>query len=161
MAYRPVDHNRLNALLRYEFNLDRDAEQAKYTAAHVLSSHANYQFKPYWVLSGRYAFRWANTELAGFNYHSQTHLLYARNTLDISDRFNTSLAASTRWGDGSQRYMLGLEAGAILSPQVWLALGYNLTGFEDKVLNADEYMARGLYLRLRIKFDENSLRWLQ
>ena len=44
-----------------------------------------------------------------------------------------------------------------MQDNLWVSLGFNFTGFEDKDLTTSEYTNRGLYLRLRYKFDEELL----
>jgi hypothetical protein len=51
---------------------------------------------------------------------------------------------------------LGLELGRKLSPELWLSLGYNLTGYADDELTGEEWTRQGVYLRMRARFDETS-----
>jgi len=41
---------------------------------------------------------------------------------------------------------------------VWLSLGYNFNGFDDDDFEAARYTREGLYLKLRVKFDEDTAR---
>jgi hypothetical protein len=41
---------------------------------------------------------------------------------------------------------------------LWLALGVNWSGFDDRDLVGSDYTRRGIYLRLRWKFDEDLFR---
>ena len=38
---------------------------------------------------------------------------------------------------------------------MWLSVGYNVEGFEDDDFIAADYTAKGPYLKLRMKFDQN------
>jgi hypothetical protein len=42
-----------------------------------------------------------------------------------------------------------------LQTNLWASVGFNWTGFSDKDLNESDYTAKGIYARLRFKFDEN------
>ena len=66
------------------------------------------------------------------------------------------MIGSTLWGDGRQSG-LGVELGYLLSDAVLLSIGYNLFGFHDSDLSTDEFTQRGVYLRMRMKLDEE---WL-
>jgi hypothetical protein len=56
---------------------------------------------------------------------------------------------------GSRQYALGVETGVLVMENLWLSLGYNWRGFKDRDLSGSDYTARGLYLRLRWKCDED------
>ena len=47
---------------------------------------------------------------------------------------------------------IGVEAGYLVKTNLWLSAGFNWAGFSDRDLSSD-YTARGVYLRLRYKFD--------
>ncbi|MFK7897918.1 MAG: hypothetical protein AB8G23_18945 [Myxococcota bacterium] len=51
----------------------------------------------------------------------------------------------------------GMSIGRILVDNVWVSLGYNLTGFYDPEFSASEYTAQGPYFRIRAKFDQLSV----
>jgi hypothetical protein len=43
----------------------------------------------------------------------------------------------------------------MVATNLWLTGGYNIFGFRDKDLAAEEYTAQGVYFRIRFKFDED------
>ncbi len=51
----------------------------------------------------------------------------------------------------------GLSIGRVLVDNVWVSLGYNLTGFYDPEFSSSEYTAQGPYFRIRAKFDQLSV----
>jgi hypothetical protein len=62
-----------------------------------------------------------------------------------------SLSSLTR----SRQSALGLEVGYLVKENLWLSAGYNWRGFSDADLTASEYTNSGVYMRLRLKFDED------
>jgi hypothetical protein len=40
---------------------------------------------------------------------------------------------------------------------LWVSAGYNFVGLKDRDLTANEYTSKGVYIRLRFKFDETGL----
>ena len=52
-------------------------------------------------------------------------------------------------------YASGVETGYLVMENLWLSAGYNWRGFRDRDLTGSDYTAKGLYLRLRWKFDED------
>ncbi len=57
---------------------------------------------------------------------------------------------------GTQDYSWGPSLGITPAENIWLSVGYNFDGFEDRDFEAAEYANEGVYLKLRIKFDEKT-----
>jgi opacity protein-like surface antigen len=53
-------------------------------------------------------------------------------------------------------YSYGLSVGYNMARNVWVSLGYNFSGFEDEDFTASEYTSEGLFLKYRLKFDQNT-----
>ena len=58
------------------------------------------------------------------------------------------------------QFSLGASLGRNLAQDMWVSVGYNFTGFRDPDFVAAEYTAQGPYLKLRMKFDQSSVRGL-
>ncbi|WP_338845224.1 hypothetical protein V8J88_16100 [Massilia sp. W12] len=159
LAWRPLDHNRFNALLRYENKLVRDESGAdgENYRAHIFSSHLDWHPARPWWLSGRLAAkRVRDFSLPAGQQDYSAWLLGGRLVYDVSENIDLGLLAarlSSAQG-GARQYALGIEAGYLLKENVWLSLGYNKSGFTDRDLSAADYTARGVFMRLRFKFDE-------
>lgn len=157
-AYRETETNRWNGLAKYEYKYEDDSGSLPVKrAAHILSAHASYQPDRVLVYTGRYAGKFVQEASGGLDSRSVTHLLAARVTRDLGQRWDVGVIASTLFsGDfGSRRYGLGAEAGYLLKKNLWVSAGYNFSGFKDDDLAGEDYTARGAYLRLRFKFDES------
>ena len=157
-AYRETETNRWNGLAKYEYKYEDDSGSLPVKrAAHILSTHASYQPDRVLVYTGRYAGKFVQEASGGLDSRSVTHLLAARVTRDLGQRWDIGAIASTLFsGDfGSRRYGLGAEAGYLLKKNLWVSAGYNFFGFKDDDLAGEDYTARGAYLRLRFKFDES------
>ena len=50
---------------------------------------------------------------------------------------------------------MGIEGGYLIKENLWMSLGYNFAGFSDRDLTGTDYTNRGVYVRLRYKFDED------
>jgi len=57
-------------------------------------------------------------------------------------------------------YSYGLSVGMTPARNAWISIGYNLEGFTDADFSGAEYTAQGLYLKLRVKLDQDSVREL-
>ncbi len=179
VAYRDTDTNRINALARYEYKLERDesgltlldgeavdgTSQDISTRAHIVSTHADWHPSRPWWLTGRIAGKWQQDRFAyadGGRVDSRFHALLfsGRVVYDITEQWDIGvLGATFRGQDGSNQYGYGLEVGRLLRQNLWLSAGYNWSGFAgDRDLSGYEYTQQGFFLRLRFKFDEDLFR---
>ncbi len=158
LAYRDTDTDRLNALARIEHKLERDSSnpaQALEHSATILSSHANLQHSKPLILSGRVAAKWATDRGNGLSSRYTLQAVGARATYDISWKWDAAVQASLlRGAGGAWQAGLGAEAGYLLANNLWLSAGYNLFGYTEPDLAGADYTSRGVFLRLRFKFDE-------
>lgn len=162
-AYRPVDHNRLDVLGKYEYKTEDNinaTDEAR--RVHVGALQANWHPSRVWWTSARVAAkdvreRFPNTQGGGDDRY-QAWLLGGRLVYDLTENWDLGLQATVMRGkaDGqtgvSLQKSIGVEAGYLVSTNLWLSAGYNWAGFSDRDLSSD-YTARGVYLRLRYKFD--------
>ena len=161
LAWRPVDHNRFNALAKVEHKLEKDASNAAsgelQSRAWILSTHADWHPSRPWWLTGRVAGKWQTDTLeAGVRSRFNAQLLAGRVVYDITERWDIGAMAAVQLGQrGARQHALGIEAGYLLQQNLWLSAGYNHSGFRgDADLAGYEYTQQGAYLRLRFKFDE-------
>lgn len=176
-AYRDTDTNRVNALARYEYKLEKDESgmdgtgfgsdtgQDIRTSAHIISAHADWHPSRPWWLTGRVAAKWqkdsffyADTGRADDDFNAV--LLSGRIVYDITENWDIGVLGSTfRGQDGANQYAFGVEVGRLLRQNLWLSAGYNATGFRgDPDLTGYEYTQQGAFIRLRFKFDEDLFR---
>lgn len=160
LAWRDAADGRLNGLARYEHKFEEDdGTNGFQRTVHIFSTHANYQVDRRLTLSGRYAGKLASEASNGLDSRAAAHLLSGRLTRELGGKWDMGLAVGMLAnGDfGSRRYSAGAEAGYLLAKNLWASVGYNVRGFSDRDLTASDYTERGVYLRLRFKFDESLL----
>lgn len=174
LAWRPAARDDLNALLRVElrqenlragtsgatdslFNSDGSALPGAYRTE-IVSALVNYNPRRGLTLSGRYAAkrtRYSDDQSSG-SYWAQ--LLHSRLTMDLSRDWDLGVQAGMMFGQGGARQgTAGLEVGYQIDRNIWLSTGFNFIGLRDRDLSANDYTDRGVYLRLRLKFDENGI----
>lgn len=154
-AYRPVDQNRLDVLSKYEYKVDQNPELTPQTIerAHIVSVHANFHpSRTVWA-SGRLAGKWQRDTFGGY----RAALIGGRITYDFSERWDVSAMTSLLQASGGRerQWAQGFELGYALKTNLWLSLGVNWAGFKDPDLTGSDYTSRGVFLRLRFKFDED------
>ena len=158
LAWRDAADGRLNGLARYEFKQEESGGASGYQrAAHIFSSHAHYRPDKRLSVSGRYAGKLVSDKSNGVDSQSTAHLVFGRLTRDLGERWDVGLSAGMLASDSlaSRQWNVGTEAGYLLDKNLWVSVGYNLRGFSDRDLTASEYTARGVFVRLRFKFDES------
>ena len=160
LAYRDTDTDVWNALGRVEHRNENDSTQegiALKRTVELISIHANWQPRRPVTFSGRYAAKWANDRTNGLNTKINAQLISARAAIDIAPRWDVSLNLSTLLSQGSKsrQYGIGAELGFMVMENLWVSAGYNFFGYRDDDLAAGDYTNRGVYVRLRYKFDED------
>jgi hypothetical protein len=164
-AWRPQDNNQVNGLARYEYKTVRDLSQANGDNyhAHIVSAHLD--FKPnraWWATTHVAAKANVDNTLPAGKQKYNAILLSGRAIYDINDKWDIGVLVSTLYSPqgASRQYAYGAELGYQLVKNMYVSTGYNLRGFKDKDLTGADYTSRGVFLRLRVKFDERSLRAL-
>lgn len=182
-AYRDTRTNRWNWLGRYELKLENNpstgvqlggvpvtaannlgasaisAESLK-RRVHIVSTHADYHPSRPWWFSGQYAFKHVRERFPEVSDSYFAQLVSGRVTYDITERWDVGFAARVlaNRGFSNRQYGTGVELGYLVVDNVWVSLGYNFTGFRDRDLIDSNYSARGVFFRIRAKFDENLFR---
>ncbi|MCX7635748.1 MAG: hypothetical protein N2Z74_08400, partial [Syntrophales bacterium] len=157
LAYRPLASNRFNALgkVEYKHETNAAATPAFREDAWIFSFEGVWQATPRLQLTGKYAGKFARSD----DFTAYTDLVSARFLYDVTDRWDvgaeyrvlTSHRVNTRLQGGAA------EVGYRIVKNLWAAVGYSFDKF-DADLAGDSYQGEGPYLKLRVKFDENSLR---
>lgn len=124
---------------------------------HIVSVHLNYQVNADVVISGHYAGKLMTTDYAGLRSMYWAQLVYARAIWDFASKWDVGVQTSYYFGrGGTVQYAVGAEIGYQAFNNLWLSIGYNLSGIHDPVLTANQYLDNGVYGRIRYKFDENT-----
>jgi hypothetical protein len=162
-AYRPVQHDRLNALLKYTYfyNLpSADQESGTDTGviqrSHIGSVDVMYDLTPSWTVGGKVAYRYAqvaqNRENPEF-FDSRAHLYVLRADWHFVHRWD-GLIEMRRLDlpdaqDSRDGVLLGLYRH--LGNHIKIGVGYNFSDFSDDLTQMD-YKYQGLFINLIGKF---------
>jgi uncharacterized repeat protein (TIGR01451 family) len=92
----------------------------------------------------------------GVDYSGYTDLLGLEWRYDITRVVDVGLKAGMLhvWTAENYAYSWGPMIGYSPIENVWISLGYNVLGFNDRDFSAANYTAQGFYVQLRIKFDQ-------
>lgn len=93
-------------------------------------------------------------------YSGYTDLIGVEWRRDLDARWDIGWQSSLlhSWQPGILDYSYGPSVGMTPAKNVWVSLGFNFQGFTDADFSAGEYSADGLYLKLRLKLDQHSVR---
>lgn len=163
VAYRALESIGVTGLAKYEYKLERDDGPAKLKrAVHALSMNANWQLRRDTVVSARYAAKIALDRSSGLSTRTMSHLAAGRVTHEINEDWDIGATAQVLLDRDTRgrQYAAGLEAGYQLQRNMWVSAGYNFMGFAERDLAGADATARGAYVRVRMKFDENTLQGL-
>ena len=180
LAYRPVDTDTWNALARYEHRSENvvglgnaagalsggsafgnntgNASLPGATSADIVSAHLNFNPERGTVITARYAAKVSRADdgLLASTYWAQ--LAQTRWTKDLNRDWDVGVQAGVLYGKGGGlQKTAGVELGYQAYKNLWVSAGYNFVGLNDRDLTANEYTSKGVYLRLRFKFDETGL----
>ena len=163
VAYRALQSIGVTGLAKYEYKLERDDGPANLKrAVHAVAMNANWQLRRDTVVSARYAAKIAMDRSNGLSTRTMSHLVGGRITHDINEDWDIGATAQVLLDRDTRgrQYAAGLEAGYQLKRNMWVSAGYNLLGFTERDLAGADATAKGAYVRLRMKFDENTLQGL-
>ncbi len=95
-----------------------------------------------------------NTDYAGY-----TDLIGAEVRHDLNPNWDVGAFGSVlrSMNAGVRSYGLGASLGYKLMENMWVAAGYNLRGMDDRDFANAAYRAKGPYITLRMKFDQDTL----
>ncbi len=177
LAYRPVGQDVWNLLTRYERKTERSTGIAGTTApgsisgnvfgtnaglngdyvADIVSLHLNVNPGRGEYFSGRLAAKRSSLTDDGISSSYSAQLISARWIQDLAADWDWGIQGSLMRSAGATQRAWGVELGYQAMKDLWLSVGYNFTGLSDRDLTAGEYTNKGLYFRIRMKFDEAGL----
>lgn len=160
LGYRPNSSNWIS-LDRLEYKLDEEESVLGITTRQrklVNNYVTNYKPDHENQLSINYGVKYVIDHFDGDEYNGMTHLLGSEYRHDFTKLIDLGVHVHTLYSANSNNYLYstGLSVGFQLARNVWLSLGYNLDGFDDRDFSAAGYTAQGPYLQFRMKFDQDT-----
>ena len=112
--------------------------------------------------TANYGVKNVRTEIAGQQLESWNHLVGGEARFDVTERIDIGLRGSLLASQGTNtlEYSFGPSIGVSPVKNLWLSAGYNFEGFKDDDFEAAEYSREGVYLQMRLKFDQDTARGL-
>jgi len=160
-AYRPVTHDRFNALLKYTYFYNfpttgqvaaDDSPNQFIQKSHIAALDLSYDLTKRWTIGSKYAYRRGEVSLDRVNtdyFNNDAHLFILRNDMRFGKNWEGSV-------EGRMLYMPDLgerRSGALvtiyryLGEHFKLGVGYNFTDFSDDLTDLD-YDHQGVFFNL-------------
>ena len=155
-AYRPrgegiIVYNRFD--VKHDETIDR---QKSWKAINNLG--VNMMLSDRTQMSLNHGLKYTETKINNVEVDSVTQLAGVEVRHDISKRWDIGLHASALIDHNTNTvdYAWGPSIGVSPAKNVWASVGYNVDGFKDRDFEAASYSRKGLYLKLRLKFDQTT-----
>ena len=102
------------------------------------------------------------TEFNGAKSSGFTHLLGGEVRHDVTKKFDLGFQATWTSGEvsGTETWSYGPSVGFSPEKNVWISVGWNASGFDDTDFEAAKFKQEGPYIKLRAKFDQNTIKSL-
>jgi uncharacterized repeat protein (TIGR01451 family) len=109
-----------------------------------------------------HGFKHVETEFEGAQASGTTHLIGAEVRHDVYKGVDIGLQTTWSSSDASrtETWSFGPSVGFSPDKNVWVSLGWNVSGFGDADFEAAKYRNEGPYIKLRAKFDQNTAKGL-
>ncbi len=160
-AYRPIAHDRLNALLKYTFFYNvpaADQVTGTNTAAnfvqrsHIVSMDAMYDLTSRWTVGGKYAYRYGQVAMDRENpdfFDSRAHLYVLRADWHFIHRWDALFEIRMLDLPDAQDTRSGTLVGLYrqLGNHLKVGVGYNFSDFSDDLTQLD-YRHQGFFVNL-------------
>jgi len=126
----------------------------------VNNAHLNWQMKARTQMGLQFSARYVISSFDGDEYSGVTGLIGADYRRDLTKIFDIGMHGSAlqSFQSGVGKASLGADIGVTFMKNAWVALGYNVQGYDDKDFDDAHYLAQGPYLKFRIKFDQDTFK---
>ena len=159
LGYRPLDNGFawLNQS-RYILEENRNSSSALLSRRLVNNTHLNYRWSSSQI-SAQYGLKKVLDDIDANRFTGFVDLIGTEYRYHVNSRWDMGLHARRlhSYAEDESLHSAGFSVGYIPQRNTWLSLGYNHFGFVDTDFSDASYTAQGIYLKLRIKADQDSL----
>lgn len=164
LAYRPEEHDRLNALTKLAYVSDRNTHitPSERQDRLILSSHTYYQIKPMVGIGTRLATRMVLDEEGDlFSDNTQTYLASVRGEYGFNLDWSAIIDARVIHLQPLKETSIGLaaEVDYTFMKNMQAGVGYIFKNLNDPDFDYLEYAYNNVYLTLHMKFSEDIFNW--
>ena len=160
-AFRP-EHHRWIVLNRLDLRGDaRSGALSDYESLRLVNNlHANWQWNAATQLGLQLGLKQQRSTFGRDRFSGSSGLVAVDWRRDLTRRLDLGLHLGTerQFAAHTGADMLGFDVGFSPVTNVWLSLGFNFRGFDDRDFAAGRYHHQGPYLQFRLKLDQDSFK---
>jgi len=160
-AFRP-ETSRWMVLNRLDWRTERSGALAgRLDAARIVDNfNSSWQIAPGSQLGLQVAARYGRSSFGSESYYGFATLTGFDYRHDLNAWLDVGLhgSATRSWKAGVGEHAVGIDFGATPVRNVWVAVGYNFKGAQDRDFDANRYIAQGVYVNFRIKADQETFK---
>jgi outer membrane protein OmpA-like peptidoglycan-associated protein len=110
-------------------------------------------------ISVQYGLKYVDETIDDIDYSGVIDLIGTQLRHHITQKWDWGLQAQRLYDYElqSSRHSFGASIGFIPAENTWVSFGYNFAGFDDSDFDEAGYSGHGIYLKIRVKADQNSL----
>ncbi len=155
LAYRPDESLMLLNRLEYLYNKTDNMKVAKAVEEFLCVAHLNQKN----TLSGHYGLKYVQDTIDEETFSSWIDTAGVEYRYDLTRRLELGLQGSFlhAYESGALQKSVGAYLGYNLLLNTYIGLGYNFLGFDDEDFTAMQQSQEGIYLKFRVKFDQEGL----
>lgn len=163
MVYRPLDGPFIVLeQLDIEFET-RDTGGFDFQSRRIINHlKLNHQWDRRTQIGWQLSTKWVVDTIDDQRFSSFGNVLGVEFRRDIGERWDVGFHARVRHLAGGQGHGVtmnyGVSVGRVIVRNVWLSVGYNFAGYQDSEFSRSEFTARGPFIRVRVKADQDSIR---
>jgi uncharacterized repeat protein (TIGR01451 family) len=155
LAYRPDESLMVLNRLAYLYDKTDNTKVAKAVEQFLCVAHLNQKNS----LSGHYGLKYVEDTMDEDVFSSWIDTAGVEYRYDLSKYLELGLQGSVlhAYESGALQKSVGLYLGYNLLLNTYIGFGYNFLGFDDEDFSTIQQSQEGLYLRFRVKFDQEGL----
>lgn len=161
LAYRP-NQSRWTVLEKLDFIQEKrtGVSQSFENRRLVNNTNANYKANNKFQLGLQYGAKLVREQIDGTLYDSFTDLVGIEGRYNIARDWDIGMHANMlhAWTLHQFNYSRGVSVGHTFMTNMWVSIGYNVTGFEDRDFSQNYYTSKGFYVMFRMKFDQQNVK---
>jgi len=132
-----------------------------YESARIVNNlNSNWQLNTRTQLGVQFGVRYVRSTFDGERYSGFSDLYGLDLRRDLSARIDIGIHGTWMhsWDSGTSDAAAGLDVGVTVARNMWISVGFNVVGFDDRDYAASRYTAQGPYIKLRMKFDQDTFK---
>ena len=120
----------------------------------------NYKLENRMQWSFQYGSKFVTETIEQNDYRGYTDLTGIEGRYDFTRTWDAGVRVSVlrSWAIGQADYGTSASVGMHAARNLWVSMGYNFTGFTDRDFSKADFTAQGPFIKLRLKFDQVSVR---